>query len=118
MSGVLRHGHFRKVCEHGQVVSQCRCPAPKTDEVISPCPFPEHGVLADPVAELAAWAARQTDAASLDGATDPGDLMAVPSTPGEFAARWNAMTEEQRVGFLNALRVADERATRCRMVHR
>lgn len=33
--------HFRNVCKHGDTVSQCRCPGPKT-EVLVECP-PGHG---------------------------------------------------------------------------
>lgn len=29
--------HSRKICRHGIVVAQCRCPGPKVD-VIVPCP--------------------------------------------------------------------------------
>lgn len=37
-------GHFRKVCEHGKVITQCRCPGPKPDQVVRPCPFgTDHG---------------------------------------------------------------------------
>lgn len=35
-----------------------------------------------------------------DGATTPGDPAAYASTPGEFAARWNARTEEERARWL------------------
>lgn len=30
-------GHFRKVCKHGVLVSQCRCPGPKEDTIVI-CP--------------------------------------------------------------------------------
>lgn len=33
--------HHRTVCEHGTVITQCRCMAPKVDRVV-PCPFPDH----------------------------------------------------------------------------
>jgi len=45
--------------------------------------------------------ARRTAPSDLDGATEPGPEMAWPATPGEFAARWNAMMEERRVGWLS-----------------
>jgi len=46
-------GHFRKVCPHGQVVEQCRCPGPKADMTV-PCPFPEHESAGQsPVSEVA-----------------------------------------------------------------
>lgn len=35
MSGV----HLREVCVHGQVIRQCRCPEPRTEKVVTPCPF-------------------------------------------------------------------------------
>lgn len=30
--------HFRKECEHGTLVSQCRCPASDKSVIIVPCP--------------------------------------------------------------------------------
>jgi hypothetical protein len=38
----LTAGHSRKVCEHGQTISQCRCPGAAKDRVAKVCPFPEH----------------------------------------------------------------------------
>ena len=49
----------------------------------------------------------------LDGATERGPENAYPSTPGEFAARWNAMSEEARAAFVRN-RVRDsEMSARC-----
>lgn len=49
----------------------------------------------------------------LNDATNPGDLRAWPSTPGEFAARWNSQTEEWRQGALARIRENADAATRC-----
>lgn len=103
-------GHHRDVCPHGKVISQCRCIGPKTDRVIRPCPFPDH----NGTTEQGTAGPVSTD---LDGATAPPEPNTMPATPGEFAAVWNELTEEQRAGFLNAMRAADDRATRCRMLH-
>jgi len=35
MSGV----HLREVCVHGAVIRQCRCPGPRTEKVVTPCPL-------------------------------------------------------------------------------
>ena len=32
-----RHGHFREVCRHGTIVTQCRCIGPKADRIVA-CP--------------------------------------------------------------------------------
>lgn len=32
-----RAAHFLKRCECGRVLSQCRCPGPKTETVVGPC---------------------------------------------------------------------------------
>lgn len=53
----------------------------------------------------------------LDGATEPSAENAQSATPGEFAARWNAATEEQRAGWLRAMRAESERATLCKLRH-
>lgn len=53
----------------------------------------------------------------LDGATEPGDPAAMSSTPGEFAARWNAGTEEQREKFMHHLAENDALAQRWRRCH-
>ncbi|TFV91398.1 hypothetical protein [Blastococcus sp. CT_GayMR16] len=52
-----------------------------------------------------------------DGATAPSEPNVQSATPGEFAARWNACTEEERAGWLRAMQVASEAAVLCRMVH-
>lgn len=56
------------------------------------------------------------DSSRLEGATEPGDPATIPS-PGEFAARWNAKTEEQRADFLRAMHEASDKAALCRMMH-
>ncbi len=33
--------HFIEKCEHGMVVTQCRCPDPNKTVRIVPCPYPE-----------------------------------------------------------------------------
>jgi len=49
--------HFRQVCEHGKVVTQCRCPGPKPDQVIRPCPFgASHDNVVLRAAFVRAWA--------------------------------------------------------------
>lgn len=53
----------------------------------------------------------------LDGATDPGSPATMPATPGEFAARWNSKTEEQRAAFLQAMQEASDRAQLCYLQH-
>lgn len=53
----------------------------------------------------------------LEGATTPGEPNAYPSTPGEFAARWNALDEEQRAGWLRAMAAESERAVLCKLRH-
>jgi hypothetical protein len=103
-------GHHRDVCPHGKVISQCRCIGPKTDRVIRPCPFPRHNGM--PEQGIAGPVSSE-----LDGATTPPAPNVQASSPGEFAAIWNTLTDEQRQGFLNAMRVADETAVRCRMLH-
>jgi hypothetical protein len=30
--------HFKKVCKHGRLVTQCRCPGPVKSVIIVPCP--------------------------------------------------------------------------------
>lgn len=55
-------------------------------------------------------AAVQSDMA---GATEVGEPWAYPSTPGQFAARWNARTEEDRVEWLSRFTEVSERAHAC-----
>lgn len=50
---------------------------------------------------------------ALEGATNAGDPAAYPATPGEFAARWNAWTEERRARVLAALVDASEASGAC-----
>lgn len=57
------------------------------------------------------------DSSRLEGATESGDPATVPVVPGEFAARWNAKTEEERAGFLRAMYEASDKAALCRMMH-
>jgi hypothetical protein len=59
------------------------------------------------------WENMLERASVLDGATLTGDPAAQPSTPGEFAARWNERTEEERAGIVTALTGAAERDARC-----
>lgn len=68
-----------------------------------------------------AGATRETEmlrTSTLDGATAPPEPNVMCATPGEFAAMWNGLTEDARQEVLNALRVADDMATRCRVMHR
>ena len=53
----------------------------------------------------------------LDGATEPGDPSCQASDAGEFAARWNALTEDERNFVVRAIHEASEKATICRMLH-
>lgn len=34
-------GHFIKVCKHGDVISQCRCPNPNKRKMVVPCDHPD-----------------------------------------------------------------------------
>ena len=43
-------GHFIEKCEHGAVVTQCRCPDPNKTLTIVACPDPDECVM-KPVAE-------------------------------------------------------------------
>lgn len=52
------------------------------------------------------------DPSRLDGATSPGDPAAYPGTPGEFAARWNERTEDERAVWLADLVRLSEAADR------
>jgi hypothetical protein len=45
----------------------------------------------------------------LSGATEPGDRAAYASNPGEFAARWNARSEDERSAWLSAINEAFQR---------
>lgn len=37
---------FRKECEHGKLITQCRCArGDKVVQIVTPCPFPEHATL-------------------------------------------------------------------------
>jgi hypothetical protein len=53
----------------------------------------------------------------LDGATNVGDVRCHSATPGEFAARWNSRTEEQRAQHLAWIQEDADLAQRCRMAH-
>jgi hypothetical protein len=55
------------------------------------------------VVEKLADANTKTLDSMLEGATDVGNPLGYPRTPGEFAARWNGFTEERRQEFLDAL---------------
>lgn len=68
----------------------------------------------DQAADAAAWDYITDGISDLDGATAPPKPNTMAATPGEFAAVWNSLTGEQRQGFLNALRAADDTAVRCR----
>jgi hypothetical protein len=37
--------HFKSVCKHGMIVTQCRCPSKDKEERLVPCPS-----LCDPIA--------------------------------------------------------------------
>ena len=54
---------------------------------------------------------------NLDGATTRGPINAWPSTPGEFAARWNARTEEEREAMVRAIIDNAETASLCHVRH-
>lgn len=49
----------------------------------------------------------------LNDATTPGPEGTYPSTPGEFAARWNAADEAGRERILQAMNTAAEQSFRC-----
>jgi len=53
----------------------------------------------------------------LDGATELGERLAYPNTPGEFAARWNSWTEERRISWLALATENSQIAIRCVMTH-
>jgi hypothetical protein len=48
-------------------------------------------------------------AARMDGATDVGNPACYAGNPGEFAARWNARTEDERAAWLAAINEAFQR---------
>jgi len=54
---------------------------------------------------------------TLKGATNSGDHAAYPSNAGEFAARWNALSEEAREDLLQRLVLASRDAVRCYETH-
>lgn len=92
-------GHIREVCEHGQVISQCRCPGPRTDRVVRPCPFPEHAK-----AELAAEEQRHLDtlgylAAANRYARDPEFHARAVRVEQLIAAAEPRLVEEARFGL-------------------
>jgi hypothetical protein len=62
------------------------------------------------ITELEAQLAEST---TLAGATTCGQINAWPSTPGEFATRWNAATEEARADRLAGMIDASERSLAC-----
>jgi hypothetical protein len=49
----------------------------------------------------------------LDGATEYGVEAAYPSTPGEFAYRWNSWSDERRAAFLAHITEASEHFAYC-----
>lgn len=49
----------------------------------------------------------------LDGATSPGEAYAESANAGEFAARWNAATEEQREKALLGIKGLTRNGARC-----
>lgn len=49
----------------------------------------------------------------LDGATSPGERYAESANAGEFAARWNAGTEEQREKVLQGIKGLTREGARC-----
>lgn len=51
----------------------------------------------------------------LDGATTPGEPNTHPANAGEFAARWNALTPEERDQRARAIVADSETAIRCFM---
>lgn len=53
----------------------------------------------------------------LDGATAPPPDAMMPGTPGEFAARWNAASEERRAEWLEAVNRFSADAARCFMAN-
>jgi hypothetical protein len=55
---------------------------------------------------------------TLDGATAPPEPNVMCATPGEFAARWNAATEELRAQWLRAMQESSFSAEHCRLMHR
>jgi len=50
---------------------------------------------------------------TLNDATTPGEPCSYPSTPGEFAARWNGWSEERRAWWLAERTKTAEVATSC-----
>ena len=53
------------------------------------------------------------DDTALDGATTTPPPNAAVTTPGEFAARWNGLTHEERTALVTSMRVARDQAERC-----
>jgi hypothetical protein len=63
-------------------------------------PHPTVRALVDAVRKLG------REASELDGPTRLGDLSAYPANPGEFAARWNARSADERAAWLGVLMTA------------
>lgn len=59
----------------------------------------------------------RTALGTLDDATDAGDPRCHSSTPGEFAARWNSRTDEERTAHLRWIQEDADVAQRCRRTH-
>lgn len=57
-----------------------------------------------------------TDTTDLAGATTPGEPNAHPANAGEFAARWNAMTPDQRERAWKSIAERLEHGERCPLV--
>lgn len=54
-----------------------------------------------------------TTDSTLDGETTAPPANIAPASPGEFAARWNALTEDDRMAWITGLRIAIETSRRC-----
>lgn len=74
------HGHVRKECEHGKMITQCRCMAKdKRVEVVRPCPFdhPETRTWGDEMLEWAVTLEQREDEIKNEMDTATEDMTAV-----------------------------------------
>lgn len=60
----------------------------------------------------AADTAHVDENALADATTEPDEGVEI-STPGEFAARWNRLTDEERIAWITGMRIARAAAERC-----
>lgn len=99
--------HYMEMCVHGRIMGQCRCPSNSKTVRTVKCDAQCYVNAAYLVMGKCSECGKQTDtlpcphcSEALDGATDVGSPFSYPRTPGEFAARWNAASQEWRENWL------------------